>query len=238
MKEVWQSIKQLIYPRKCSICRRLLETSSQEDLCTHCHKGVLRESICQRCGRPYLGDESGCLHCQAIDLGQLRRVIGLFTYTEGYRKAILRWKYKGIRKYARSFADLFVNDLCILELLKIEGLVPVPLAPIRQKDRGFNQALDLAREISKQTKIDTYDCLERIRNTKPQAQCKGKERIENIKGSIAVKKDTHLPQLKRIAIVDDIYTTGSTAKECAQVLKQEYSLRDCEVYLLVVGIGV
>lgn len=199
---------------------------------------MLRNHLCPKCGRPYHTGNATCIYCKQEEMKGIEQMIALFPYTDCCRKAVLRWKYKGIRKYARGYADLFVNDLCVLEKLQIDGLVPVPLAPNRQRKRGFNQSLDLAKEISKLTSIPVYDCLVRNKNTKPQSECTKKERSQNIKGSIELKKADVFPELRQIAIIDDIYTTGATVKECIKVIRQEIRIKNEKIYLLIVCIGI
>lgn len=237
MDEFLGRLKKLIYPDKCTICRKLLSAETKEVLCDRCYSHLLKENLCNRCGRPYKIENEGCLCCKEEEDSMVKRTIGLFPYCDHYRKAVLRWKYRGIRRYAKSYADLFVNDLVVTAILELDAFIPVPLAPSRAKKRGFNQAKDLAREMTLLTDIPTYDCLLRTRDTKPQAECTKEQRNKNVKGSIAINQKFTLPQLRRVAIVDDIYTTGSTAKECIKILKQEYAMKDAEFYLLVVCIG-
>ena len=219
------------------MCGKLLPNYQEEYVCDACYTGVLRHNICQRCGKPYKVSETACLACKQEIESPITRVVGLFPYDENYRTSILRWKYTGVRKYARGYADLLVHDLDLVSILEGEALIPIPLSPSRLQKRGFNQAYDLAEAISTLTEVPVYDCLRRNRNTKPQAQCSKSERISNIKGSIEINTNCALPDLKKVILVDDIYTTGSTARECIKVLQRQYEMRDATFYLMVVGIG-
>lgn len=231
-------LKDIFYPNKCMLCRDILDKNQLGLLCDKCYPKVLRNHLCIKCGRPYHLGKEDCLFCKKEKLRSINRIIALFPYKERCREAVLRWKYRGIRKYAIGYADLFVNDLCIIEKLKVDALIPVPLSPHREQKRGFNQSLDLAEEINKLTDIPVYDLLMREKDTKPQSKCSKEERRTNIKGSISLKRQECYPLLKRIAIIDDIYTTGATIEECIKVIRQELSIRNEEVYLLVVCIGV
>jgi len=173
---------------------------------------------------PYQASENDCVYA-------------LFPYNNQYRKAVLRWKYRGIRKYAKIYANLLVNDLCFLNQINIDALVPVPLSASRQRKRGFNQALDLANEISKLTDIPVYDILKRSRNTKPQSKCSKKERLQNLKGSMSLK-DKAFKEISSIALVDDIYTTGATIRECIRAIQEKQSSSKLTIYVIVVCIGV
>ena len=103
----------------------------------------------------------------------------------------------------------------------IDLILPMPLAPTRLKERGFNQALELARPIAKkrQIRLDAHT-VRRVRDTPPQAQLPWKERARNIQGAFGcdATSGTHLAGL-RIAVVDDVMTTGATLNELARVLK-------------------
>lgn len=237
MERFLRQLKHLVYPEKCMVCRKLLSGEVEQVVCDGCYSHLLKGNLCKRCGRPYKIGEEGCLCCEVEEEPLTEQVVGLFPYRDHFRKSVLRWKYQGIRKYARGYADLFVNDLGTIALLDIDAFIPVPLAPSRAKKRGFNQAKDLSREMSKLTGVPVYDCLVRTRDTRPQAECSKEQRSKNVKGSIAINPKLPLPHLRRVAIVDDIYTTGSTAKECIKILKQEYAMKDAAFYLLVVCIG-
>lgn len=232
-------IKKLIYPPKCHICGCILKREEPEAICSKCSEYVLREHTCIRCGRPYNMGKATCLFCEKEELPNIERIIALFPYKDVCREAVLRWKYKGIRKYAETYAKLFIYDLDILNKMNIDGIIPVPLAPNRLKKRGFNQALDLAHEIGNLTGIPVYDCLERIKNTKPQSQCDKKERLKNIVGTVRLKGDTtDYPELRQVVIIDDIYTTGATIRECLGVITKSLRVKNKSSYVLVVCIGI
>lgn len=216
---MFERLMQVIYPPKCLLCREILE-DGEEVLCGGCYERFQNEI------KPFVIQSS----CSA-----------LFPYTGEFRQSILRWKYGGTRKYARSYAKLIVEDTCILNNTSVEAMVPIPLSPNRLRKRGFNQALDLALEIERLTTIPVWDCLERVRSTKPQAECSKDERIRNIKGTIRVKRDflesIVQNRVNHLLLVDDIYTTGSTVDECINILKQEYLLREAKIDSLVIGRG-
>lgn len=235
---MYQRLKKLIYPNKCMICRSILNEYVIGHLCDKCYSFVLRHHLCPKCGRPYNIGDTYCAYCNKEEQDAIEQVIPLFPYEAQYKKAVLRWKYNGLRKYAKGYADLFVNDLCIIDKLKIDALIPVPLAPSRARMRGFNQALDLAKEISKLTDVKVYDILTRIKETKPQSKCNKKERLSNIKGSIEVKPEITSLELNNIAIIDDIYTTGATVKECLSAINRQNLIKNTKLYVLIVCIGV
>lgn len=98
-------------------------------------------------------------------------------------------------------------------------LVPMPLHPARLQERGFNQALELARIISAQCRVPLdRDACQRIRDTPPQAALPLKDRRKNLRGAFTAR--TEAVRSKRIAIVDDVMTSGSSLNELATVLKK------------------
>lgn len=228
-----ETLRKLIYPPKCILCRRLLE-ETEVYFCTDCEQKFQseRETLAQLVQRRH-EESSGITGLVP------QEIYALFPYSNEYRRAILRWKYAGIRKYAEGFASLYTDELHLFEWLQIDALIPVPLAPSRKRKRGFNQSFDLAQEISKRTGIPTLDCLVRTKNTKPQSGCSREERRSNIKGSMRcnMSEIAKEQKLSNIALIDDIYTTGSTIKECCRVLEQEANLKNMNVYVLVVGKG-
>ncbi len=99
-------------------------------------------------------------------------------------------------------------------------LIPVPLEKKRLKWRGFNPAEEIGKELSLSLKIPFIeDVLIKIKETQPQVELTGKERKENLKGAFLVKNGEAIRN-KKILLVDDIYTTGSTMEACAMVLKE------------------
>ena len=97
-------------------------------------------------------------------------------------------------------------------------IVPVPLHPKRLRERGFNQALILAREVSKRFSLPLeFLALERHKFTEPQVHLSKEQRLENVRGAFAVRKNKRI-EGQRVILVDDVYTTGSTIKECAGTL--------------------
>ena len=235
IRNIVSKTKNILYPDKCILCREILTNKNDKCVCDKCGKYIIYEEF-NIVSMPetiyeYIEEKD-----KSFETG-IERAFGVFKYQGIVRDSIRRWKYKGIRKYARGYADLIANELALPVIFDIDGFIPVPISYSRGKKRGFNQAYDLSKELTKLTGIATYDCLKRIKETKAQSKCSGKERMNNILNSIKKYENYNLPTLKNVAIIDDIYTTGSTARECIRALTKEYSMRDTKFYIIVVGIG-
>ena len=235
IKNIINEIKNVIYPHKCILCREILNNKADKCVCDRCSKHIIYEEF----GKTIAPSAADKYIKQSKSSGEasIEKVLAVFKYQGIVRDSIRRWKYRGVRKYARGYADLIVNELALPVIFDIDGLVPVPISHRRGRKRGFNQAYDLSTEITKLTGIKTYDCLKRIKETKAQSKCNSEERKVNILNSIEKNEKVELPTLRNVAIIDDIYTTGSTVRECIRALTKEYSMRDTKFYIMVVGMG-
>lgn len=143
----------------------------------------------------------------------------LFTYDYPVDRLLQHYKYSETLHLANTFAALLTDRMLNNNAtdIKIDLIVPMPMHPTRLKERGFNQALEIARLMSKnmQIKLD-YTCCQRIKHTPSQASLPLKERIKNIRGAFACQQNM---QGLNIAILDDVMTTGASLNELAKTLK-------------------
>ena len=141
-------------------------------------------------------------------------------YDPPIANAIQNCKYHGELAGLASFAALARNSSAIAELTECDYILPVPLHLKRLRQRGFNQALLLARALlPRQQQQINHDLLLRQRWTRPQAGMGGGERRVNLRGAFALARP-ELIKNRRILLVDDVLTTGSTVNECARVLER------------------
>ena len=101
----------------------------------------------------------------------------------------------------------------------IDGIVPVPLHPAREREREFNQSFVLASVAAKRLRLPVEDCLKRVRYTFTQTHFHREERFENLAGAFSLRRGAGVAG-RNLALVDDVLTTGSTADACARVLKE------------------
>lgn len=145
----------------------------------------------------------------------------LFSYEGLIRKMILEYKFQEKSYLVKTFVNFLLKEEKIFEKIKTyDKIIPVPISKKRQKERGYNQSLLIALEISKHAKIQVEKkCLYRTKNKLEQSKLNKEERQKNIQGVYELKNDQILIH-KKILLVDDIYTTGSTVKECCKILKE------------------
>lgn len=147
--------------------------------------------------------------------------IFLFRYESIVRETIIKYKFNEQSYLYKTFAEIILNNYKICSFLKkYDIIIPVPLYIDKFNKRGYNQTELIARVLARELriKIDTK-ILKKVKNTAVQSTLKGKERVKNIKDAFEVTENQILKG-KKVILFDDIYTTGSTANECARVLKK------------------
>ncbi len=222
----------LIFPRRCLLCGAFLSSLEESpgrgagrDICPECLKEFipLKPAYCLRCGRPFktrIASVHTCAHClKKPPVYDRARSAGL--YRDALRKAVHGFKYNGRTEMSRPLAAFMSENLePPFYPAEADLILPVPLHRRRVRQRGFNQSLLLAgRLFAFQRGLIRHDLLLRSRWTEPQVSLKGRERLENVRRAFALA-DPGALRGRRVLIVDDVYTTGATANECARVLKQ------------------
>ena len=147
----------------------------------------------------------------------MARALGAF---EGsLQAAIHRWKYEGKTHLTSFFAEWMAEVLNrYWEVNSLDLLIPVPLHPQRLRERGFNQALLLVKELSRRTDLPYLKAiLKKKKPTVPQVNLSGAEREKGVRGTFHVIEKKELLG-KSVLLVDDVYTTGATVNECSRVL--------------------
>lgn len=184
-----------------------------------------RTPACPICALPTAGGETcgACLkHPPAFS-----RTLAAFDYAFPVDALLHAFKYSGQLPVAEALAQPLA-DLARTRPLP-DALVPMPLHPARLKERGFNQAMELARALSRRLNVPVLpDAVVRQKDTAPQAGLPWKERRRNIRGAFDCRQDF---TGKRLAVVDDVMTTGATLGELAKTLTKN----GAEVELWVVA---
>ena len=198
MKKIWKKILALFFPERCILCNRMRKVDD-DCLCADCAgqptERVYRFFSIRDRRREYT------LECRAT-----------MRYKEPFRSTLHRFKFTDETHLARPLAKQMT--LAIDKERTYDCIVPVPISRERMKTRGYNQSALLAKALSEQTGIPYAEKLTKIRDNRVQHRLTAKEREQNVRGVYRAEDCTGL----RVLLVDDIVTTGATARECARML--------------------
>ncbi len=225
-KKIAEYFLDLFFPAFCLGCKK-----EGSYLCQDCKEllDILHHQYCL-CSKnplrlPAKNLKGKCNQCSD------RRLSGIYfalSYKEKplTRKLIHFLKYEPyyLKDLAKVTAELISDHLSLLEIpreiLQEKLIVPVPIELSRKKRRGYNQSEEIAKELSKKLNIPlALGNLIKIKTTKPQAELSREERKNNLKDAFIVSSPEEL-RGRKILLLDDVYTTGSTMEECAKVLRK------------------
>ena len=200
-----EKILDLIFPPVCGICNKEINTY----LCGKCEKEI---------------NKITCVGENRYDNKYFSTHMYLFKYEGIIRNKIISYKFNDKPYLYKTFCEIFVKNKKVCEFLKkYDIIISVPMYKKKKNQRGYNQSELIAKEIAKKTENIEYrnDILLKIKNTARQSSLNKEQRKENIKNAYLIKSSNKEYILnKNILIFDDIYTTGSTANECAKMLKE------------------
>jgi len=202
ISNIAESILKIIYPDKCIVCHKIISEACDLGICRNCINDfyIFTGEIC----RSNFDRNNG---------------FSMFLYTKPIKEIIHKFKYNDCGYYAKVMGIKMGEFLLKQNIFSCDFIIPVPIHWRRERERGFNQAEIMAKEISKILKVTMLsDILIRIKDTKPQFGLNTESRINNIKDAFEVTKPNKFPG-KDILIIDDIYTTGSTIHECIRIIK-------------------
>lgn len=222
----------LVFPAMCPVCGGPLGAGRRDPLCGACWEGVerLTPPWCWTCGLPFGrfagGEWASADHAHRC--ADCRRHPPAFSYARAaaryggvVREALHAFKFLGRRALAGPLGDLMAEmGRLSLPVPDPDLLIPVPLHPRRERERGFNQSLLLARRLGRAWGLPVrVDILARTVATPPQTDLGAEERRANVRRAFALRR----PELvagRHVILVDDIVTTGSTAGACAARLRE------------------
>ncbi|MGB6976389.1 MAG: double zinc ribbon domain-containing protein [Gammaproteobacteria bacterium] len=194
------------------------------DLCKDCSKELpWLEHACPRCAQPYSAYQTDVQLCGTClkDPPPYDNTIATFIYQKPVDYLIGGLKFHSQLVYARLLSELLLQSLNqhYQPSNRPQMIIPMPLHKTRLRERGFNQAVELARPIAKLwgIPISLHDC-QRIRATPAQLELPAKQRRKNVKNAFQVQKNFHF---EHVAILDDVITTGSTVQELSLQLRRQ-----------------
>ena len=224
MKLFIQTSLDFLFPPLCHICRSFIPDAGEVHICAVCRDRLplVTSPLCPVCGIPFrgVGDNHPCGECQTRP-PHFESARAQLLYEESARDLIHFFKYRHKTRLRRPLALLALEGLTEFITDRIpDVIIPVPLHRSRLQSRGFNQALLLGGLFSSRLSIPMMaDGLIRTRQTEPQIELSAEDRRDNVKGAFAANRPGSISG-KRILLLDDVMTTGSTVNECARVLKK------------------
>ncbi len=231
---ILKKIETVLYPEVCPFCL----APCKEGICPTCRdkidKLTVREPKCFCCGKPIPDPQKEFCHDCETHAHAFDRGMALYVHKDPVKRSLYRFKYEG----ERAFAEIYAKEAAhmygpLIQSLQVQALVPVPLHPRRQRERGYNQAEVLSRQLGAILHLPVApEAVIRTRYTYAQKNLGEKSRRRNLKGAFLAAPAPR--GLASVLVVDDIYTTGSTIDGVAQALKNAGVEK---IYFLTISIG-
>lgn len=210
----------LLLPPACLLCGTELRRSGRLPLCRDCRAGILPlpASHCPRCALPHTAEDGSAHLCEGClrEPPPFTSVSAAGLYEDKLRLAVQRFKYRAAVDLEKTLANLLYCTLAKKTAPRPDLILPVPLHASRLRERTYNQSLLLARNLGRRQAIPVDgSLLIRTRPTPPQQGLRLKERRRNLKDAFSMTRPL---AGERILLVDDVLTTGATARECGRTL--------------------
>lgn len=215
LRHAWRDLHRFVLPLRCLLCGGA--GANGIDLCADCAAELPRNrNCCGRCALPLATSASLCGQCQ-------RRpppwdgAWAPFRYGWPLDRLESRYKFANDLAAGRVLSTLWQREPCPVALPQV--LLSVPLHRSRLRQRGYNQALELARPLARALAMPLrHDVMQRLRRTEAQTELDAVGRRRNVRGAFALREGVALPG--HVALLDDVMTTGATLAECTGVLKR------------------
>lgn len=234
VKKISEIAKDVVFPKSCPMCDEVMERGRL--ICKKCEPKLvyIDEPKCKKCGKQIESEETEyCADCRKAH-HYYKRGIAAFQYNDMVSHSIYRFKYHNRRTYAEFYGSA-IAERYREEIVRWDAdvIIPVPIHERKMIKRGYNQAELIAKELGKNLgiKVDGR-ILKRVVNTRPQKEMSRNERKKNTEK--AFKISNSVVKYRKIILVDDIYTTGSTVDACSKAL---LAAGACEVNCVCLSIG-
>ena len=216
-KALYQGALSLLFPRAacCLCCGDPRRAEEADGLCPACRQALRDRRVpaqaCNRCLSPV---EKGrpCAYCRSPFMKPIEAAFAPYVYGGAVRQLIHALKFRACGEAAPLLGQSMADALPRRDF---DCIVPVPLHPRRERQRGFNQSLLISRDLSARIGVPVECLLRRVRFHRPQSRLPLSQRRGNVAGAFSCPGDA---RGKRVLLVDDVRTTGSTAHACAKAL--------------------
>lgn len=224
----------VLFAPECASCASPLAYPTEGAVCRECWQAIvpLTPPLCGRCGDAlpsFSSQPTDCPRC-LLHPPAYQQASAIGVYDGTLRNILHAIKYDGRRSLAEAVGQLMRTRAALL-LSACEAAVPVPLHASKQRERGFNQAEDLARALG----LPVVKALRRTRRTQAQSELHAGERIDNVRGAFAVNRRASSLVGRTVVLIDDVTTTGATLNECALAL---YRVGVATIYALTAARAV
>ena len=235
----YDSVLALVYPQRCAACGGSVDSRHDGVACSTCWDATQifdeDDTLCWKCGTlstaAVAEEKRQTVRCGRCDADSFTGARACGLYEGALRASILALKREP--NVAPRLLKTLRQTQQRAPLDEADLIVPVPLHPSREGERGFNQAVVLAREIARATKlpIDEYSLVRRAHTERHRAGMDARSRRDSVSGAFEVRRPEPIAG-RRVLLVDDVFTTGATVSECAAVLK---SAGGTAVYVLTIA---
>jgi len=218
---LWQRIQRVALPPHCLLCGA---DGALRDLCAACAADLIRNPICcPRCALPLSVSAPLCGECLLRE-PPFAAAFAPFMYSHPLDLLLTRLKFGRSLAAGRVLSELWLDAFAETTPARPDLLIAVPLHPSRLRERGYNQALELAKPLARALQIPLEEkLLSRTRATPAQANLDAATRRQNLRGAFVFDARTlyeHKLSALHVALVDDVMTTGATLRECARLLRR------------------
>ena len=243
--QIFNLFLDFIYPENisCILCDKPIKITNTYSLCKDCFKELhFIKDGCIKCGKPIIyhslekQDIEGCSYCFNKSF-YFDKSISCIEYNDISKQLILGLKYKN-KTYISKYISNIIKEKLELENIKFDYILFVPLHKNRLRERGFNQSEKIANKLGELLNIPVLDCIDRVKNTKKLYKLNKEDREKELKNGFTVKENINLIKNKKVILIDDIFTTGSTANEISKVLKINSADSICIFTLLTTCVDV
>lgn len=214
-------ITRIFFPLKCPLCGEIVPISDKLCSCCKGEKRIISDKFCIHCGLDY-----GKCTCE-VDAVSLDSVAGVCYYSGTAKWEIALFKFAGRKKLSEPLSLLMSERAAkAFNDVEFDFVTFVPASESSLEKRGFNQSELLSKGVAERLFIKHKRVLVKVKETKLQHSLNAKERLSNLEGAFALDKDVSV-EGKTVLLCDDVKTTGTTLRKCADVLYANGAKKVC-----------